>query len=49
MKKSKGAADVEVRREEGVVDGVVGSEIKVVVGSSWFWRWRRFESIVRNC
>lgn len=48
VKKSKGAAEEEERREEGVVeDGEdVDAEEKIVlVGSNEFWRWSRCESI----
>lgn len=49
VKKRRGAAEVEVRREEGVAEVVVvESERREVVGSSWFWRWRRFDSMIRN-
>lgn len=53
MKNKSGAAEVEDRREVGevgeevaVVAAVEASEKReVVVGSRWFWRWRRFDSI----
>lgn len=50
MKKRRGAAEEDERREEGVVGE--GEEVEaeeeekmVLVGSREFWRWRRWESI----
>lgn len=49
VKKRRGAAEVEVRREEGEDGEVVGVvERREVVGSRWFWRWRRLDSINKN-
>lgn len=49
MKKRRGAAEEDERREEGVVgegEEVEAEEEKMVlVGSREFWRWRRWESI----
>lgn len=46
MKNKRGAAEVVVRSDDG--EELVESEIKEVVGSSWFWRWRRFDSMIKN-
>lgn len=52
MKKRRGAADEEERREVGeVLVLVVEAEVSVsreVVGSRWFCRWSRFDSINRK-
>lgn len=60
MKKRRGAAEEEVRREVGEEDEAEAAEVEVVVvedresesrevvGSSEFWRWRRLESISKK-
>lgn len=50
VKKRRGAAEVEVRREVGEEqeEAAVEEVRREAVGSRWFWRWRRFDSIIRN-
>lgn len=56
VKKRRGAAEEEERREEGEgeesegeeTEGVEGEEIRDVVGSKVLWRWRRFDSISKK-
>lgn len=57
VKKRRGAAEEEVRREEGevveeereeVAPAQASEEKREEVGSRWFCRWSRFDSITKN-
>lgn len=48
MKKRRGAAEVEVRMEVGEEVEEEEGMRREEVGSRWFWRSRRFVSIIKN-